>query len=50
MSGEINLERRRLVGMAAMTAAAVEFGFIDPARAGTQKLASNVLPIVIDVP
>lgn len=44
MPDEINLGRRRLFGMAAMTAVAVEFGFADPVRAATQKLAANATP------
>lgn len=35
MRAEINLERRRLFGMAALGAAAVEFGFVGSARAAT---------------
>jgi pimeloyl-ACP methyl ester carboxylesterase len=44
MSAEINLDRRRLFGMAAMTVAAVEFGFVDPARAAINKLAAQPVP------
>jgi hypothetical protein len=35
MTAEINLERRRLFGMAALGAAAVQFGLASPARAVT---------------
>jgi pimeloyl-ACP methyl ester carboxylesterase len=44
MSEAINLRRRRLFGMAAMTAVAVEFGFADPIHAATQKFAANAAP------
>lgn len=44
MSGEINLERRRLFGMAAMTVAAVEFGLVGATRAQAQNTSTAKLP------
>ncbi|UVC09144.1 alpha/beta hydrolase [Rhizobium sp. TH2] len=44
MTVEINLERRRLFGMAALTVAAVELGLVSPARAATSKASSGTIP------
>jgi pimeloyl-ACP methyl ester carboxylesterase len=44
MTAEINLGRRRLFGMAAVTVAAVEFGLVSPARAVTSKVVNAIIP------
>ena len=44
MSNEINLQRRRLFGVAAMTMAAVEFGLTSAASAQSQVTAPAVKP------
>jgi pimeloyl-ACP methyl ester carboxylesterase len=41
MTAEINLERRRLFGMAALGAAAVEFGIVGSARAATSNVTTT---------
>jgi pimeloyl-ACP methyl ester carboxylesterase len=46
MSGETNLERRRLFGMAAMTVAAVELGLVSATRAQAQNTSTAKLPEV----
>jgi pimeloyl-ACP methyl ester carboxylesterase len=45
MSQEINLERRRLFGMAAVTVAAVELGLVSPVRAQVKKMGATHLPV-----
>jgi pimeloyl-ACP methyl ester carboxylesterase len=44
MTAEINLERRRLFGMAALTVAAVELGLVSPASAVTSKAGNVTIP------
>ncbi len=44
MSQEINLERRRLFGMAAITVAAVELGLVSPVRAQVKSVSTEQLP------
>jgi pimeloyl-ACP methyl ester carboxylesterase len=45
MSQEINLERRRLFGMAAITVAAAELGLVSPVRAQVKSMSAEQLPV-----
>jgi pimeloyl-ACP methyl ester carboxylesterase len=44
MTAEINLGRRQLFGMAALTVAAVEVGLVSPVRAATGRAAQTTIP------